>query len=68
MDEKIGLIVIKDLQPISFVEDEGFRDLIHTIDPDYVIPGRNHLVKKYLPFANISLFRAMFQSFDVSVF
>ena len=49
MDEKIGLMIIRDLQPISFVEDVGFKDLINTIDPDYVIPGRKYLAKKYLP-------------------
>ena len=46
MDEKIGLMIIRDLQPISFVEDEGFKDLINTIDPDYIIPGRKFMTKK----------------------
>ncbi len=39
MDEEVCLMIIKDLLPISFVEGEGFRDLINTIDPDYAIPG-----------------------------
>jgi len=42
-------MIIRDCQPISFVENEGFRELIKTFDPNYLIPGRKHFSTIYLP-------------------
>ena len=39
-------MIIKDLQPISFVENEGFIDLMTTI---YNVPGRYFYAKNYIP-------------------
>ncbi|KAJ8913244.1 hypothetical protein NQ315_012862 [Exocentrus adspersus] len=36
--EQIALMIARDLQPFSFVEDEGFRSLLHTLDPNYIVP------------------------------
>ncbi|XP_051793003.1 E3 SUMO-protein ligase ZBED1-like [Acanthochromis polyacanthus] len=36
-------MVIKDSQPFSIVEDAGFRELVHALDPNYVLPSRKAL-------------------------
>ena len=45
-------MIVKDLQPFSVVDDEGFRSLLHVIDPSIIIPSRttlsrHHLVEAY---------------------
>ena len=37
--------IIKDIQPITTVEGEGFRNLIHLLEPGYQIPSRKHFTK-----------------------
>ena len=36
---------MKDLRPFSVVSNQGFRDLVHTLDPDTVIPDMYEQVK-----------------------
>jgi len=43
--EFIGL----DQQPLSVVEDNGFRRLITTLDPRYILPGRKYFTDVCLP-------------------
>ncbi|CAM4569352.1 unnamed protein product [Leuciscus chuanchicus] len=45
VDEALVNMVIKDSQPFTVVEDEGFKGLIHALDPSYIIPTR-HALKK----------------------
>ncbi|KAI7795324.1 putative zinc finger BED domain-containing protein 6-like, partial [Triplophysa rosa] len=45
IDEALVNMIIKDSQPFSVVEDEGFRGLIHTRDRTYVLPSRQALKK-----------------------
>ena len=33
-------MVVKDSQPFSIVEDVGFKELIHALDPTYILPTR----------------------------
>ena len=41
MVEALVNMVIKDSQPFTVVEDEGFKGfLIHALDPSYIIPIR----------------------------
>lgn len=40
LDEAVANLIVKDSQPFSVVEDEGFRELIHLLDPTYVLPTR----------------------------
>ena len=42
-------MIIKDLQPISIVEDRGFKDLFQNIYPEYILPTRKYLTQKLLP-------------------
>ncbi|KAI7800885.1 putative zinc finger BED domain-containing protein 1-like, partial [Triplophysa rosa] len=45
IDEALVNMIIKDSQPFSPVEDEGFRGLIHALDRTYVLPSRQALKK-----------------------
>jgi len=38
--EKIGLMICKDLQPYTVVEDAGFRAVMQAAEPRYVMPSR----------------------------
>lgn len=40
VNEALVNMVIKDSQPFSIVDDDGFRELLHVLDPTYVIPTR----------------------------
>ncbi|XP_077399284.1 zinc finger BED domain-containing protein 4-like [Vanacampus margaritifer] len=40
VDQAIVSMIIKDCQPLSIVEDEGFRDLLQLLEPSYVLPTR----------------------------
>lgn len=37
------------LQPLSIVEDKGFRKFVYGLDPRYVLPSRRALTRKHLP-------------------
>lgn len=45
----VGAFIAKDLQPFSVVEDVGFRHLIKTLDPRYVVPCRTHFSSVIIP-------------------
>ncbi len=38
-------MIAKDLQLLSVVEDEGFRNFVHTLDPRYKIPSGKNLME-----------------------
>ena len=40
VNEALVNMVVKDSQPFSVVEDEGFKNLIHVLDPTYTLPTR----------------------------
>ena len=46
---KLLHFIVKDLRPFSIVENEGFRDLIHLLEPSYTIPTRKTLANVELP-------------------
>ena len=39
-------MLIKDVRPISTVEGEGFRRLIHFMKPSYAIPNREKITER----------------------
>jgi len=49
LDKLVAFLVAKDLQPFSVVNDKGFQDLIHTLDPKYKLPCKTTLRNKILP-------------------
>lgn len=47
--KSIACFISKDLRPYSVVESEGFRQMIHTLEPRYDIPCRKHFTEKVIP-------------------
>lgn len=45
----VAYCIAKDMLPISLVENEGFKNLIHVLDPRYELPGRKHFSQTALP-------------------
>ena len=42
-------LIAQDMQPISVVENEGFRRLLHVMDPRYQLPSRSTITRALLP-------------------
>ncbi|XP_028153494.2 E3 SUMO-protein ligase ZBED1-like [Diabrotica virgifera virgifera] len=49
LNDLILHMIVHDLQPISFVENGGFRDLMAGVEPSYVIPSRFTFTYSFLP-------------------
>ncbi|KAM9364064.1 uncharacterized protein KZ484_010350 [Pholidichthys leucotaenia] len=51
LDEVLLNFMVKDCQPLSIVESEGFRELVQALQPSYVLPTRKTIkqmvAKKY---------------------
>ncbi|XP_029942702.1 zinc finger BED domain-containing protein 1-like, partial [Salarias fasciatus] len=51
LDEALLSFILKDCQPLSIVENEGFRELVQVFEPSYVLPTRKTIkqmvAKKY---------------------
>ena len=41
--------ICKDMRPLSVVENEGFRNMMTTLEPRYTIPSRQHITDIALP-------------------
>ncbi|XP_037399654.1 zinc finger BED domain-containing protein 4-like [Pygocentrus nattereri] len=41
-------MIVKDLQPLSIVEDQGFQAFVRALDPKYNLPGRKKLTETHL--------------------
>ncbi|KAM9824979.1 E3 SUMO-protein ligase ZBED1-like isoform 2-T2 [Syngnathus typhle] len=48
LDEALANMVVKDWQPFSVVDDCGFKALVASLDPAYVLPSRRALKKMVL--------------------
>lgn len=46
---RLSEMIVKDLQPLSIVEDVGFRNFVKTLEPRYKIPSRKTLMEGKLP-------------------
>ncbi len=51
LNKKLLKMIVKDLQPESIVEDEGFRDFVSALDKKYVLPTRATIRNTLLPAA-----------------
>ncbi|XP_072400765.1 E3 SUMO-protein ligase ZBED1-like [Diabrotica undecimpunctata] len=49
LDQLLLNLIIKDFQPFSIVEDNGFKDFILTLNPAYKLPTRKTLSNVLLP-------------------
>lgn len=47
--EAIAKMISFDMQPIQIVENEGFQNLIHCLEPKYIIPSRKYFAETLLP-------------------
>jgi len=45
----IGVFIAADMRPFSVVENQGFRRLLHTLEPKYTIPSRAHFTRTVVP-------------------
>ena len=41
--------IVKDLRPFSVVQNSGFQNILHVLEPRYTIPSRQHFSDKALP-------------------
>nr|XP_043069341.1 E3 SUMO-protein ligase ZBED1-like [Drosophila bipectinata] len=49
MDKYVMLMIARDVQPFSMVEDDGFRNLMQQMDPKYKMPSRTFFREVMLP-------------------
>lgn len=42
-------MIVQGLQPLSVVEDKGFKRLVSALNPRYGLPSRRELVRNHLP-------------------
>lgn len=42
-------MIAMDIQPLSVVEDQGFRELIKLLQPKYQLPGRMYFTENLMP-------------------
>lgn len=46
--QKVGEMMAIDMQPFSVVTDEGFKSLLHTLEPRYILPSRRYFTDTVL--------------------
>lgn len=49
LDDLLVKMIVKDLQPLSVVEDRGFRQFAQGLNPHYELPSRRELARTHLP-------------------
>lgn len=49
IDDALLKMFTKDLQPFKIVEDEGFKNFVHLLNPSYKVPNRHTLSKVSIP-------------------
>ncbi|KAL0151535.1 hypothetical protein M9458_053187 [Cirrhinus mrigala] len=47
--ESIAMFICKDIRPYAVVENDGFRNMIHTLEPHYIIPSRKFFSETVVP-------------------
>ncbi|XP_051982267.1 zinc finger BED domain-containing protein 4-like [Xyrauchen texanus] len=48
LTRSLGEMIVRDLQPMSVVEDEGFQAFVKALDPRYKLPSRKKMTETYL--------------------
>lgn len=49
LDQLVLRMIVKDLQPLSVVENDGFRKLVHGLNPKYELPSRRVVARTLYP-------------------
>lgn len=49
LNRKLAIMIARDFQPLSIVEDKGFLDFIKVLNPRYAIPSRKTMTNSILP-------------------
>jgi len=52
LDMKLLFMIVRDFQPFSIVEDQGFLDFVAELNPRYKPPSRRTIVRSLLPEAH----------------
>lgn len=51
LDKLLLKLITEDFQPFSIIDDNGFKQFVHELNPSYEIPSRKVISKNYLPAA-----------------
>ncbi|XP_055549248.1 uncharacterized protein LOC129732408 [Wyeomyia smithii] len=43
LDKALVRFIVKDIQPLAVVDDDGFAEFVHALDPRCCLPSRRHL-------------------------
>ena len=49
LDKQIGIMVAKEFQPFSLVENKEFKRYVHMLNPGYSLPSRKTISKSIIP-------------------
>ncbi|XP_027144312.1 zinc finger BED domain-containing protein 4 isoform X2 [Larimichthys crocea] len=49
ISEAIAKMIVRDLQPVSIVENQGFRELLQLLEPRYTPEGQHYIKTQLLP-------------------
>lgn len=49
ISEAIAKMIVRDLQPVSIVENQGFRELLQLLEPRYTPEPQNYIQSQLLP-------------------
>lgn len=49
LDEQLAIMIAKEFQPFSLVENEEFKKFVHLLNPGYKLPSRKTVSKSLLP-------------------
>lgn len=49
ISEAIAKMIVRDLQPVSIVEHEGFRELLQLLEPRYTLEPQQYIQGQLLP-------------------
>lgn len=49
ISEAIARMIVRDLQPVSIVENKGFRELLHLLEPRYTPESQHYIQSQLLP-------------------
>uniref|UniRef100_A0AAR5PTC4 BED-type domain-containing protein n=1 Tax=Dendroctonus ponderosae TaxID=77166 RepID=A0AAR5PTC4_DENPD len=61
LDNLVVKLVVTDFQPLSIVEDRGFKELVANLNPNYSLPSKKTLSKQLLPQCYYKLYAGLIE-------